>query len=126
MSISPRIQPPKNQNSGVLPVRDEEAAEAEAVPTAAAADAAVDTTGTKATGKKKGAKKPIPARVTWGQSPLVRTLLRLFHRPLLWTGVLKLALSLVQFAPPLIISRLLRVLEAGGACVRLCMVVCGY
>lgn len=122
MSISPRIQPPKNQNSGVLPVRDEEAAEAEAVPTAAAADAAVDTTGK----KKKGAKKPIPARVTWGQSPLVRTLLRLFHRPLLWTGVLKLALSLVQFAPPLIISRLLRVLEAGGACVRLCMVVCGY
>ena len=106
----------------MLPVRDEEAAAAaETTPsTPATTTIPTDTTNKKSKKKKK---ETIPPRVTWGQAPLVRTLLRLYRRPLLVTGVLKLCLSLVQFAPPLIISRLLRVLEAGGACVHVTCVV---
>lgn len=97
----------------MLPVRGEEAAVAEAAEAQTAPSTPTDTTSNKKS-KKKTKKEPTPPRVTWGQAPLVRTLLRLYRRPLLVTGVLKLCLSLVQFAPPLIISRLLRVLEAGG------------
>ncbi|EKU21724.1 multidrug-resistance like protein isoform q, partial [Nannochloropsis gaditana CCMP526] len=53
-------------------------------------------------------------RTTWAQAPLIRTFLRLFRLPLLTTGVLRLAVSCVQFLPPLLIARLLRLLEAGG------------
>ncbi|TFJ81540.1 hypothetical protein NSK_006792 [Nannochloropsis salina CCMP1776] len=53
-------------------------------------------------------------RTTWAQAPLIRTFLRLFRLPLLTTGALRLAVSCVQFLPPLLIARLLRLLEAGA------------
>jgi hypothetical protein len=54
-------------------------------------------------------------QVGWLTAPLSRALVRMYWPTLVLTGVLKLATSLVQFAPPMIISRLLKVLEAGSA-----------
>ena len=62
----------------------------------------------------KGITTSSATRSGWLTSPLTRTLWRLFTPSLILTGVLKLAASFVQFAPPILINRMLRVLEAGA------------
>lgn len=54
------------------------------------------------------------ANYTWATSPLCQTFLKVHKTTLIHTGIVKFLSSAVQFLPPLLISRLLRTLEAPG------------